>query len=196
MNIYRLPGKLPDEKIIKVLHRDYFVLLKKVLFFISLVILPLAAFSLILSIYPQILEGDVSYPLLMLAASAYYLFVWLFFFFSFVDYYLDIWIITNERIIDVRQKGFFSRVIAEQRLDRVQDVASEVHGFFPTIFKYGDVHAQTAGEFSKFNFQEIPRPEEVRDIIIKLSEARLSYRARPRRVRPRRVRPWRKNPTS
>lgn len=169
MIAYRLPGKLPNEKIIKVLRRDYFILLKKFLFFFLLAILPLAFFYLMLSGSPEILGGNISYPIIVLAASVYYLFVWLFFFFSFIDYYLDIWIITNERIIDVRQKGFFSRVIAEQRFDRVQDVTSEVHGFFSTIFKFGDVQVQTAGESAKFNFQEIPNPEEVRDIIIKMA---------------------------
>lgn len=88
----------------------------------------------------------------------------------FIDYYLDVWIITNERIIDVQQKSFFARAISEQRLYRVQDITSEVHGFFPTIFKYGEVHIQTAGAKQRFLFHEVPRPEKVRNIIIKLSE--------------------------
>jgi len=119
---------------------------------------------------PGLLAGPISYPLIILSASAYYLFIWLFFFFSFIDYYLDVWFITNERIIDIQQKGFFSRTISEQRLYRVQDVTSEVHGAVATIFKYGDVYAQTAGSKQRFFFHEIPHPEEVRNIIIKLVE--------------------------
>ncbi len=121
-------------------------------------------------VFPKLLVGAVSYPLIVLAISAYYLFIWLFFFFSFLDYYLDFWIITNERIIDVSQYGFFSRTIAEQRLFRVQDVTSEVHGFLPTIFRYGNVYVQTAGSKQRFLFHEIPHPERVRDKIIKLVE--------------------------
>jgi len=170
LSTYRLPNKLPEEKVIKVLRRDLFILFKKIVSFGLLMILPLLFFEIMLSAYPNLLNGQISYPLIVLFASSYYLFIWLFFFFSFIDYYLDVWIITNERIIDVQQKGFFSRVIAEQRLYRVQDVASEVHGFFPTIFKYGEVHIQTAGAKQRFLFHQIPHPEEVRNTIIKLAE--------------------------
>jgi len=170
LSIYRLPNKLPGESVIKVLRRDLFILLKKVLFLILLIILPFFFFYLMITIQPSLMSGEISYPLIVLATSAYYLFVWLFGFFSFIDYYLDVWIITNERIIDVEQKGFFSRTISEQRLFRVQDVTSEVNGFFATVLKYGNVHVQTAGAKQRFLFREIPGPEEVRNTIIKLVE--------------------------
>ena len=169
--LYRLPGKLPEEKIIKVLRRDVFILIKKILFFALLFVLPLILFYLVVSsIYPNILYGQVSYPIFLLIVSFYYLWLWVFFFFSFIDYYLDIWIITNERIINIEQEGFFARTISEQRLDRVQDVTSETQGFFPTILKYGNVYVQTAGAKERFFFHEIPNPDQVRDIIIKLVE--------------------------
>ena len=169
--LYRLPGKLPEEKIIKVLRRDVFILIKKILFFALLFVLPLILFYLVVSsIYPDILYGQVSYPIFLLIVSFYYLWLWVFFFFSFIDYYLDIWIITSERIINIEQQGFFARTISEQRLDRVQDVTSETQGFFPTIFKYGNVYAQTAGAKERFFFHEIPNPDQIRDIIIKLVE--------------------------
>ncbi|MDD5071126.1 MAG: PH domain-containing protein [Patescibacteria group bacterium] len=169
--LYRLPGKLPDEKIIKVLRRDVFILIKKILFFILLLVLPLVLFYLVVtSIYPDILYGQISHPIFLLIVSFYYLFLWVFFFFSFIDYYLDIWIITSERIINIEQQGFFARTISEQRLDRVQDVTSETKGFFPTILKYGNVYVQTAGAKERFFFHEVPNPDQVRDVIIKLVE--------------------------
>jgi uncharacterized membrane protein YdbT with pleckstrin-like domain len=171
LSIYRLPGKLPDEKVIKVLRRDFFILIKKILFFLLLLILPLIlAYLVATSIYPEILFGQVSYPLFALLISFFYLFIWVFFFFSFIDYYLDVWIITNERIFNIEQEGFFSRTISEQRLYRIQDVTSEVEGFFPTVFKYGNVYIQTAGAKERFFFHEIPNPDKVRDTVIKLAE--------------------------
>jgi len=171
LSIYRLPGKIPNEKIIKVFRRDFFILIKKILLLALLIFLPLIFFYIIIIwTYPEWLYGEVTYPLLLLIVSFYYLFVWVFFFFSFIDYYLDVWVITNERIIDIQQKGFFSRTISEQRLYRVQDVTSEVHGALPTIFKYGNVYAQTAGHQQRFFFHEIPNPGETRDLIIKLVE--------------------------
>jgi len=168
ISIYRLPNKLPNEKIIKIIRRDLFILFKKILFLILLIILPLIFFYLLIFSQSNLINGELTYPLIVLSTSAYYLFIWLFFFFSFIDYYLDIWIITNERIIDIQQKGFFSRVISEHKLFRIQDVTSEVHGFWPTVLKYGDVHIQTAGTIQRFHFHQIPNPGPVRDIIIKL----------------------------
>ena len=171
LSIYRLPGKLPDEKIIKVLRRDLFILVKKILFFLLLFILPLIlSYAVATSIFPGILSGQISYPLFVLLISFFYLFLWVFFFFSFIDYYLDVWIITSERIINIEQQGFFARTISEQRLERIQDVTSEVEGFFPTILRYGNVYVQTAGSKERFFFSEIPNPDEVRDTIIKLAE--------------------------
>jgi len=171
LSIYRLPGKISNEKIIKVFRRDFFILIKKILLFALLIFLPLVFFYIIMMwVFPTWLYGEVVYPIFLLIVSFYYLFVWVFFFFSFIDYYLDVWIITSERIIDIQQKGFFARTISEQRLYRVQDVTSEVHGILPTIFKYGNVYAQTAGHTQRFFFHEIPNPSEVRDLIIKLVE--------------------------
>ncbi len=164
---YRLPGQLENEEVIKIVRKDIFVLLKKIFIFALLIILPYVFYYITKeSIFPTILQGQVSYPLLILGASFYFLFIWLFFFFSFIDYYLDIWVITNERIIDIRQEGFFSRTISEQRLFRVQDVTSEVHGFLQTIFRFGDVHIQTAATKQRFFFDDVSHPDEIRDLII------------------------------
>lgn len=167
---YSLPGKLPNEKIIKILRKDGFILFKKLILSVILISLPLLLGLIMLSLYPNLVNGEISYPLMALAVSGYGLFVWLFFFFSFIDYYLDIWIITSERIIDVRQEGFFSRTVSELKLFQIQDVTSELKGFFQFIFRYGDVYVQTAGEVQRFAFKEIDHPEAVRDIIIKLAE--------------------------
>lgn len=170
-SIYKLPGQLENEEVIKIVRKDIFVLVKAILFFMLLAILPVLFFYITLeSIFPTLLTGQISYPVFVVCASIYYLCIWLFFFFSFIDYYLDIWVVTNERVIDIRQQGFFSRVISEQRLFRIQDVTSEIHGFIPTVFKYGDVHIQTAAQKQRFHFQEVPDPDGIRDSIIKLVE--------------------------
>jgi uncharacterized membrane protein YdbT with pleckstrin-like domain len=170
MLIYKLLEKLPDEKIIKILRKDTFILFGKLVLMIFLTGLPALVGFMIVTLYPNLLLGEISYPIILLVVSGYVLFIWLFGFFSFIDYYLDIWIITNQRIIDVRQEGFFSRTVSELKLSQIQDVTSELKGFFQFIFRYGDVHVQTAGEVQRFAFMQIPNPEQVRDIIIKLAE--------------------------
>jgi hypothetical protein len=167
---YNLPGKMPGETIIKILRRDGFIFFKKLVFVVILIGLPALVAAVMLNANPNLLKGEISFPLIVLAVSGYSLFVWLFLFFSFVDYYLDLWIITDQRIIDVRQEGFFSRTVSELKLVKIQDVTSEQEGFFQFIFKFGDLHVQSAAEIERFTFKQIPNPEAVRDIIINLAQ--------------------------
>src|SRR6056297_38694 len=164
----KLPNQLPGEKVVKNVRRDMFVLFRKVLFFLLLFVLPAGVLGMSFSFYPSLKTGELSYPLIVLGLSAYYLFVWLFFFFTFIDYYLDVWIVTNRRIINIEQQGFFARRVSEHKLFRIQDVTSEVEGVFPTILKYGSVYIQTAGTKRNFHFEQVPHPDKIKDIIIEL----------------------------
>jgi len=92
---------------------------------------------------------------------------WITFMVIWTNYYLDVWIITNKRIIDIEQYGLFSRDLSEFRLDRIQDVTIEVKGILPTLLKFGDIHVQTAGESREFVIKSIPRPYKFRDVLIK-----------------------------
>lgn len=109
-------------------------------------------------------------PVLNLLGSAYLLLVIVFFHALFIDYYLDIWIVTNDRIIDIHQSGLFKRTIAELDLKQVQDVTSQTVGFFGTMFNYGNVGIQTAGAKQKFDFQNVPKPHDIRGELLKLAE--------------------------
>lgn len=167
---YNLPNQLKDEKIIQIVRKDYFIIFQKILFFILLMILPLIFIYLFIFSNENIMASSAAFPLLILGISAYYLFLWLFFIFIFIDYYLDVWIITSERIIDIEQRGFFSRIVSEHKLSKIQDVTSEVHGFFPTVMQYGTCFVQTAGTVQRFTFNEVPHPEKIRNLIIGLVE--------------------------
>lgn len=157
------------------LRRHPFTFLKHIVVLLVLAGLPYAVFQVISGIYPWILLGQVSYPLLVLGASIYYLWIWLFFFGQFIDFYLDVWIVTNDRIVNIEQKGLFARTISELDLYKVQDVTSEVHGMLHTFFNYGNVHVQTAGEQERFIFRQIPRPHDVRKRILELIEEDRKY---------------------
>lgn len=171
LSLYRLPQPMEGEKVIRVLHRDIFIAMKRVALFVTLLILPLLVFLVV----NQTIVVNENYNwvlvLVYMITSVYLLFIWLLFFFSIIDYILDVWIITDRRIIDVRQNGFFSRTISEQTLSKIQDISSETHGFWATMWKYGNLSVQTAGEKNKLFFEEIPDPEAVRDMLIKLVAA-------------------------
>ncbi len=161
------PGQEKDEEIIFVLRRHWWILFKLLFTYFVLLILPLL-FGFFISNYTDLKESYTANVILGLISSFYYLVVLTFFFRGWLDYYLDIWVITSERIVNIEQKGLFAREISAFRLYRVQDVTAEVEGILPTFFHYGNVHVQTAGVSQKFIFKQVPNPYNVTKNIIRL----------------------------
>jgi len=82
------------------------------------------------------------------------------------DYYLDVWTVTDKRIIDQEQQGLFHRRTSVFRIERIQDVTIEVRGIVATLLNFGDIHVQTAGEAQEFIMYGIAHPKYVREIIL------------------------------
>lgn len=158
------------EKIRYLLRRDVVTFVPYILFLLILLAMAIGLYYLLKTIFPILFINNISRAVLILLGSVYTLSVWLFFFTAFVNYYLDMWIVTNDRIIDIRQHGLFARTIAELDLFRVQDATSECKGLFATSFDYGNVYIQTAGEQQRFIFHNIPNPHFVREEIIRLAD--------------------------
>jgi len=90
---------------------------------------------------------------------------WAVFWQFWTTYYMDIWVVTNRRIIDIDYQRLFDRNIAMLRLDRVQDVTTHVTGVVGTLLRYGAVVVQTAGSDKQFVIDQIADPERLRDVI-------------------------------
>ncbi len=137
--------------------------------FLALAAAPFGLYFLLSSIAPAILDGQLTMPVLILLASFYYLSIGLFLYTYFVTFYLDLLIITNDRLLHIQQQNLFARTISEVDLNKVQDVTSEVHGFFPSLFNYGTLEIQTASATEKFIVMKIPHPETLRQVILDLA---------------------------
>ncbi len=95
------------------------------------------------------------------AVMFWFLFTLTYFIRNFLDWYYDVYFITDERIVDINFKNMMSKQIADTRIERVQDISLSQQGFFESIFNYGDVLVQTAAEQSLFRFRSISNPKEV-----------------------------------
>lgn len=168
IDLNALPNKKPDEKTVFLLRRHWIVPAKLLSALGVMAALPVAGYIFAADEFPRLLTNPVLVPLMILAASFYYLAIWMFVFQEVVDYYLDTWIVTTERIINIEQYGLFRRVSAELHIGNIVDATSEVRGFLHTFLNYGDVLIQTAGERTRFHFKQVPRPEEVRQTVLKL----------------------------
>ena len=175
---YHFNGQKPDEKILLVLHRHWFNILKQ--FVIIFAMLALFFGSYVFSFFFYQTPNDPAFDNLpAFLRNLFFIFTWITFFIIWIDYYFDVWIVTDRRIINVEQKGLFSRVVSELELDNIQDITTDVKGLIPTFLNYGNLYVQTAAEKERFVFRHIPNPYEVKDVIMKVqkkSEAREEHK--------------------
>ena len=92
------------------------------------------------------------------------------FFVAVLDFYFDIVIVTDRRLVDIDQEQLFYRRISELALEDVEDVTSIIQGFLPTIFNYGDILIQTAGAEENFRMLNVRYPREISAIVRDLSD--------------------------
>jgi hypothetical protein len=159
---YSFDDKKPYETVKVLLYRHWVVLLLKIIFFAIMAIMPLVLYILIESF----LVKANAIGLFWFLASIYYLVWWYGLFYAITMYLLDIWIVTDHRIIDSQQFGFFKRSVAELNLSKIQDITVAISGPLATFFDYGNLEIQTAGAENRFLFEQIPHPKIVKDLIM------------------------------
>lgn len=163
-------GKEHDENVMLLVRRHPFYIVLKFIFILILGLIPL----LIISIYSEVLATNDFLIFSIFLYSLWCLVLWQILFYHFTMYALDVWIVTDKRIIDSTQHGFFNRTVAELHVARIQDISVNITGFFQTLLKFGDLEIQTAGTENKFDFLQIPYPNEVKDQIMTHAEDKIN----------------------
>lgn len=159
------------EHIQYILHRHPLTFLPTVLFFLVLAAIPAAAYFTVANIFSSAKGAYTPLSVVgILFTSAYYIGILNFFYTQFIIYYLDVWLVTDDRVIDVDQKTLFSRTISELDLASIQDVTTDIKGFFPTLFDYGDVIVKTASDNPNIIFRSVPHPNKIRADLVDLSD--------------------------
>ena len=155
------------EEVLLTIRKHWFILAGETIFLLFLLCLPfltLLVFKFLDTDHIIKISGSMT-ALFIFASSVFLLFVWISFFIIWTDYYLDILIVTNKHIIDVEQKGLFSRELSTFRLDKIQDVTAETNGIIQTFLSFGTICIQTAGEDQDFVVYGMPKPFEIKHMI-------------------------------
>lgn len=173
------------EKIVLTCRRHPITFVPYFIFFLLLLAAPFGLYWLVNnSSLSSFWQHPAGYALAILGVSVYYLSCYLFFYTNFVTFHLDMWIVTNDRLLDMEQKSLFSRVISELDLYQIQDATSEVSGLFPSIFNYGNLSLQTAGAVDRFIFKSVANPNKLRQLILDLAAEDKKYHEKPHEPQP------------
>jgi uncharacterized membrane protein YdbT with pleckstrin-like domain len=167
-----------NELILKVVRKHWFIIFSELFFILLMSLLPLVVFVAVgnFTMISGLLTLDSLpvVPLVIFLVSGWLVICLIAAYVIWTNYYLDLWIITDRRIVVVEQLSFFNRNISMFRIERLQDIEVRTVGLLQTFLNYGTLAAQTAGHFeSNFNSSGLPDPRGLQAIIQKAMDERL-----------------------
>ncbi len=167
-----------NEQILKVVRKHWFIIFAELFFMVMMAIVPFILFFVVKN-FPILtelfkLESIPVGPLSTFIIAGWLVICVIASYMIWTNYYLDLWIITDRRIVVVEQLSFFNRNISMFRIERLQDIEVKTAGLLQTFLNYGTLAAQTAGHFeSNFNSSGLPDPRGLQAIIQKAMDERL-----------------------
>ena len=166
-NIFGIGDFHEKERVVAVIRHHWFVLLREligigILFALPFFMIPLFwSFAVSSGTVPPV-SGGVA----LFFGAFWALIMWNFLFTKWTDFYYDIWVITNSRIVDIDQQGLFKRSVATMlNLNHIQDIESQLDGVLGNILNFGNVAVQTAAAKREFLISEVENPTHVAQII-------------------------------
>ncbi|MDR2524446.1 MAG: PH domain-containing protein [Candidatus Nomurabacteria bacterium] len=126
------PDQRPGETVQFVFRRHIFALRRG---FLALIILTIIGF-----VPYMIVPGNRDLILIGLGAVLLGLLV---LFYHWIGWYFTVYIVTDQRIRQNRQKGLFDRATVDIGLDKIQNSVVNVRGLFGSLFGYGSIALYT-----------------------------------------------------
>lgn len=89
---------------------------------------------------------------------------------NFFDYYLDVWIITDHGIIDLKWEGWFHRQSTRILYSDIQGVSYEIKGIMDTLANCGSVTIEKISTGTAFSMSDVHDPKSVETVILEYME--------------------------
>lgn len=150
-------GYLEDkEKIEFVMHRHPILIAGAVM---KIVLVGLALPAFVWRLFPQILPVALFWAWLGLMRLVY----------EFVDWYFDVWLVTNMSIMQIEWSGFFRKTSSRIEYHHVESIKYDVNGFWQTVLNYGMIMMEKiTGNVEKF--RGVYRPKKVTERLLKYQD--------------------------
>jgi membrane protein YdbS with pleckstrin-like domain len=156
-------GKEEEEEVVLVVRSHWIFLVPKVLLAILLPIL----ITVIYAVFPGIFNSFAMFFGILIAGAVISISILAT---AFLKWYYNVNIVTDQRVVDVDFHNIVSHTMSEAQLEKIEDISHSVLGIVSSIFDIGTVYIQTASATAEIEFQNIPRPSDVQDILSDLLE--------------------------
>jgi uncharacterized membrane protein YdbT with pleckstrin-like domain len=158
------PGQHPDERVVLVFRQHPVVMRRPLIYGLLAIMLSVLPLDFILSgpLYPTLLKVVIIVPVLVL----------MYWFYHWIGWYYSVYIVTDQRLIRIRQKGFFNREVSEVGFDKIQSINYHIKGLQAALLKFGDITVQTYT--SDWVLKSIHHPEEVHSQMMTVAHSTVS----------------------
>ncbi len=162
---YFFQGQDPDEQIILLVRAHPITNLAWIIPAVLIFLLPfvIGPFSRFLG-YDIFTQLPDTYLLAFIVIN--YLLVLVITFEGFLNWYFNVNIVTNEKIIDVDFSSILLKNVDYAPLEDIEEVTPSIGGVLGMVFDFGNLIVQTAGAHVDVDFKNVPNPDHVADIIL------------------------------
>jgi hypothetical protein len=85
---------------------------------------------------------------------------------SFLLWHGTVFLITNQRVVDIDRQGMFRWVVSDVTYDNMADISYETAGPLQALFRAGNVQVMTVSGSQTIEAHFVPRPGQVRELIV------------------------------
>ncbi|MFN7160801.1 MAG: hypothetical protein ACK4NC_04310 [Candidatus Gracilibacteria bacterium] len=167
-------GQTQDERVI-LFFRKHWIVLLKYFFYGLLAVFVFIANVVIVFVTISNANLETAYPIriyltistLLLLIFAAYIFT------NLINYYLDIVIITNMRVVEVHKTIFFQNKVSGVDLSNIHDIRAEKEGFISNSLSFGNIILSSHTTNFEKTLTAIPTPHYYADILSKLKHGNI-----------------------
>lgn len=123
-----------DETVLYVFHKHPVVMRKG---------LVIGLFGPVVGIIPAAIKPDLGFGVFFGGLAAGFVLGLILFLPSWIGWHFSVFIVTDQRFIQITQKGLFHRAVADIGLQQIQSVNYEVSGLQETLLGFGTIKMQT-----------------------------------------------------
>lgn len=160
----------------KILFRRYFEHDEKLLYGVHKHWIDIFNTSVKMSVFGIIAPIGIWYFLpqyFLLPAIIWIILFFFWYLYHLIDWYFDVWLVTDVSIIDIEWRGLFHRLSSRISYTEVREVGWEMKGILPVLLRYGTmtIGMATGG---KIELEHVSKPKKVEKKIIQIRDEKLA----------------------
>lgn len=155
-------GQNKDEQIIRVEHQHPVVMRKQLIFGLIIILIVLLPWAYATG---GGYEWAVYTNWLVFAGLLILAFYWVR---TWVSWYYSVYVLTSQRLMIVKQHGFFGREVSELALNNIQNVNYKIKGAQASLLGYGNITVETLSGSKPLRLKVVHKPVRLQQAILEV----------------------------